>query len=871
MRGALNYRLRLYPFFPSLGNKPDPDNAGVGNDIINHLRLIHTFVLLLYIRQKSSFTMKKSNLFLLALCILTSFSVFGQYSISGVVRDTLKNPIYGALVKIEGTYQGTFTGPDGNYTINNLPRGNYDVSAEVIGFKKVFNSVTIIDSNVVSDFILFVSPQSLDEVSIEATRVKSNAPVAHTNVKSEEYEKVNLGQDIASLIKLTPSIVTTSDAGAGVGYTGFRIRGSDASRINVTVNGIPINDAESHGTFWVNMPDFASSTDNIQIQRGVGTSTNGAAAFGASVNLQTDLVSDSAYAELSSSYGSFNTNKNTIKLGTGLINKYWSVDGRISSITSDGYIDRSSADLSSYFLQGGYYGKKSIIKAVTFAGKEKTYQAWWGTPEAKLNDNRKGVLSSIENNYWGSKDSANLVNSDRRYNYYTYDNEVDNYNQDHYQLHFTHQFNDKLSANASLHYTYGRGYYEQYRNGDDFTDYSIDTLFTLNDTITSGDFIRRRWLENHFYGGVYSIKYRTKKANFILGGGYNDYVGDHFGEIIWAQYASNSSIRDKYYDNEGKKTDFNSYLKSEFSISKKVNGFVDLQIRNISYTNVGIDADLRELDVDTAFTFFNPKLGVNYELNDKISGYASFSVANREPVRNDFIDNPRNEQPRHETLYDYELGIKGGFKKFLGQANFYFMDYTNQLVVTGALNDVGSSVRDNVENSYRAGVELVASYRITKKLEWNLNTTISQNKIQEFTEVITDWDTYASVKNVYEKTDIAFSPSIIAASLISFKPLKGFEVGLQSKFVGKQYLDNTSSSDRDLPSYFVSDLRASYVTSFLSLRQIQFNLLVNNILNEVYSNNGYTWGGLTPDGRVSENFLYPQAGTNILTGITIKF
>lgn len=854
-----------------MGNKPDPDNAGVGNEIINQKSLIQTFVLLLYIRQESLFTMKKSNLFLLALCILTSVSVFGQYSISGVVKDTLNNPVFGALVKIENTYQGTFTDPDGGYELTNLPDGEYVVSAEILGKEKVFKTVSVSGANATADFSLKASALALDAVSIEATRVKDNAPIAHVNISKEEYEKINLGQDIASLIKLSPSIVTTSDAGAGVGYTGFRIRGSDATRINVTVNGIPINDAESHGTFWVNMPDFASSTQNIQIQRGVGSSTNGAAAFGASVNLQTDLVSDSAYAELSSSYGSFNTNKNTVRLGTGLINKHWAVDGRLSSISSDGYLDRASADLSSYFLQGGYYSDKTVVKAITFSGREKTYQAWYGTPQAKLEGDEDGVLTSIANNWFGPADSANLVSSGRTYNYYTYDNEVDNYGQDHYQLHFTHEFNSKFSANASLHYTYGRGYYEQFRNGDDFSDYNLDTLFTGSDTITSGDFIRRRWLDNHFYGGVYSLKYQAKKARFILGGGYNEYVGDHFGEIIWAEFASNSSIRDRYYDNVGKKQDFNTYLKSEFSITKKMGGFADLQVRSINYSNTGIDADQRTLNVDTAFIFFNPKFGVNYQFNDKVLAYGSFSIANREPVRNDFIDNPKSDQPSHETLFDYEAGVEGRFKKFMGQVNVYYMDYTNQLVLTGALNDVGSAIRENVENSYRAGVELVGSVKFAKSLEWTANATFSQNKIQEFTEVLTDWDTWAPVENVYENTDISFSPSLIAGSLISYKPAKGLEFGLQTKYIGKQFLDNTGSDDRSLAAYTVSDFIASYRTSFLKLKDVQFNLLVNNIFNEMYSSNGYTWGGVLGGERVNENWLYPQAGTNVLTGVTVKF
>ena len=564
-------------------------------------------------------------------------------------------------------------------------------------------------------------------------------------------------------------------------------------------------------------------------------------------------------------------------MGTGLINKHWAMDGRLSSISSDGYLDRASADLSSYFLQGGYYGEKTIVKAVTFAGKEKTYQAWWGTPEAKLNNDTAGISATIANNapYDNNFNSYHLDTSGRTYNFYLYDNEVDNYSQDHYQLHLTHEFNNKLSANASLHYTYGRGYYEQNRIKDSFWLYGLQPVYSQSDTIHESDFIRRRWLDNHFYGGVYNVKYTGKKANVILGGGYNEYVGDHFGEIIWAEYSSGSKIRDKFYNNRGKKTDFNSYLKSEINLVKKVNAFLDLQVRSISYSNTGEDfgdeIGTRQIDVDTSFTFFNPKFGLTYQINDKLSSYASFGVANREPVRNDFIDNDKDNQPSHETLFDYEAGAEVRFKKILGQVNLYYMDYTNQLVLTGALSDVGSNLRTNVENSYRAGVELVGSVKITKKLNWTVNATLSQNKIKEFTEVISNWDTWTDSLNVHSNTDISFSPSLIAASLISYSPIRGLELGLQTKYVGKQYLDNTSSDDRDLPDYIVSDFIASYTTSIMSLKQVQFNVLVNNIFNEMYSSNGYTWGGLSGGQRINENWLYPQAGTNFLTGVTVKF
>lgn len=789
----------------------------------------------------------KNQLRLIVLSVLLPFAAFSQYSIFGSIQDSLKNSIVGARITISGTYVGTLSNPDGSYKLSGLTNGIYNVVADKLGYETLKQTITISGFDVKMDFQLQKTAVSLDEITIEGSRVSQNSPFVHIDIDKKEIESSNLGQDMAFLLQLTPSIVSTSDAGGGVGYTGFRIRGSDATRINVTVNGIPINDAESHGVYWVNMPDFASSTESIQIQRGVGSSTNGTAAFGASVNLKTDLVSKKAYGEVSSSYGSFNTNKNTLKLGTGLLNKHWALDGRLSSITSDGYIDRASSDLSSYYLSGGYYGKKTVVKAITFAGKEKTYQSWYGVDESKVNG------------------------PGRTDNYYTYDNEVDNYNQDHYQLHLSHQFNSSLSLTTAGHYTYGRGYYEQFRNQDGFADYGLDSVFIGNDTIASSDFIRRRWLDNHFYGGVFNVKYQTKNMNLIVGGGLNQYVGDHFGEIIWAQYSSNSNIRDKYYDNRGTKTDANLYAKVDYTLSKKLALFVDLQVRNVNYKVSGIDNDLRNLNVDTAFVFFNPKIGVNYQINDKYRTYASLSVGNREPVRSDFIDNPKNNQPSHETLFDYEAGIEAKFKKVFVQGNFYFMDYTNQLVLTGAINDVGSAIRVNTPNSYRAGVELVAGVKIHKKLDWTFNATVAQNKISKFTEIIKDDLTKVVVKNVFEDTDISFSPSLIAASVLTFKPVKGLAMTLRTKYVGDQFLDNTGSDSRKLKAYTTTDLGVSYSLKLSKFKEIQFNALINNLFNEMYSSNGYTWVYLYDGDQSEGNGLYPQAGTNFLAGVTLKF
>ncbi|HRN40693.1 MAG TPA: TonB-dependent receptor, partial [Vicingus sp.] len=692
-------------------------------------------------------------------------------------------------------------------------------------------------------------------------------------ISYQDIEKNNLGQDIPFLLQNEVSMVSTSDAGAGVGYTGFRLRGSDATRINVTVNGIPINDAESQGTFWVNMPDFASSTENIQIQRGVGSSTNGAGAFGGTVNLQTTTLKEKAYGELATSYGSFNTQKYTAKFGTGLMNNHWAFDARASYITSDGYIDRATSDLRSYYLSGGYYGKNTSLKLVYFAGKEITYQSWWGTPESRITGNKEDIETHAANNGLDSVQTYNLLNSGRTYNYYQYKNEVDNYSQDHAQLLFTHQFSSKLSANAALHYTYGRGYYEQFRKDDDFADYGLNDLVVGSDTILSTDLIRRRWLDNHFYGATYNLSYNSSKLSLVLGGGYNNYDGRHFGELIWMRFANNTGLGYRWYDNDANKRDLNTFLKADYLITEKITLFADLQVRTVDYSTKGKDNDLRLLTIDTNFVFVNPKGGMSYQMNEKTRFYASLSVGNREPVRGDFIDNPANKQPKHETMLDYEAGVDVKLKKALFQLNFYYMDYKNQLILTGELNDVGSSIRTNVDKSYRTGVEFSANFLISKKVTLGFNTTLSQNKIDQFTEVLydyTDWNEVVVVENKYKNTDIAFSPNIIAAGNIVYMPAKGLSLMLQTKYVGKQFLDNTSNAKRVIDAYKTVDGRLSYSIYPKKMREISFNLLVNNMLNSLYSSNGYTYSYIY-EKLITENFYYPQAGTNFLMGLTFKF
>ena len=814
--------------------------------------------------------MKRGIYLMLAFMLMTN--LIAQNSIKGNVIDDEGRPLIGAIVKIKGSAKGAYTDYLGNFLIDNVDNGVYMLEASFMGFKSLSKEVAINSSDAeLGSLTLVKSGLELTEIMVEATRAAKTAPFAQTNIDYTDIEKSNLGQDLPFLLQNEISMVNTSDAGAGIGYSGFRLRGSDATRINVTVNGIPINDSESQGVYWVNMPDFASSTENIQIQRGVGTSTNGAGAFGGTVNLQTNDLKENPYGEISNSFGSFNSQKYTAKLGTGLINNRWAFDARASLIKSDGYIDRAASNLKSYYLSGGYYGDKTVLKLIHFAGRERTYQSWWGTPQSVIDGDSSSMLAHAGNNGLDSVQTANLLNAGRTYNYYQYDNEIDNYGQDHYQLHWSNVINEDLKSNIALHYTHGAGYYEQFRKGDDFSDYGMNDLIMGGDTISSTDLIRRRWLDNDFYGLTYNFLYDKSKLKMTLGGAYNVYDGDHFGEIIWTEYANGSSIRDKYYDNVGVKYDFNTYIKAEYTLSDALQTFIDIQYRKVDYSTAGVDNDLKVLNVDTSFTFLNPKLGLNYNISDKMRLFASIAVANREPVRNDFIDNPSNAQPSHESLMDYELGFDFANRKASFQANIFYMDYTNQLILTGELNDVGSSVRTNVDESFRAGLEMSTNVVLSDKLKFRWNATLSQNKIAEFKEVLYDYTNgYEIIENIYENTDIAFSPNIISAAGIEYAPLKSIQLLVQAKYVGKQYLDNTSNDNRAISAYQTLDARLSYSLLAKGMKELNLNLMVNNVLNALYSSNGYTYSYIYGD-MITENFYYPQAGRNFLCGLTLKF
>jgi iron complex outermembrane receptor protein len=821
--------------------------------------------------------MKKTFLIFVALCATSIKTINAQHQIKGKVTTESGESIPFSSISIQNTLLSASSKSDGNYGFKNLKNGKYVIESYCLGYQKQTDTIEINSADVEKNIVLKQSQVVIDEVLVQSTRANSNSGFATSLMNKEDIQKQNLGQDVPFLLNNQTSIVSTSDAGTGIGYTGLRIRGSDATRVNITVNGIPINDAESQGVFWVNMPDLASSTNSIQIQRGVGSSTNGAGAFGGSVNIQTNTLQTKPYAEVINSGGSFKTLRTTLQAGTGLMNDHWVLDARASRITSDGFIDKAFSKLNSWYLSGGYYGKKTTIKTIAFSGDEKTYQSWWGVPEAKLfNQPKDSLFNYLYNNlsFVAPIDTQNILNANpRTYNIYTYKNQTDNYKQDNYQLHFIHEFNKKYTLNVAAHYTKGKGYYEEYKYNQDLVNYKMDTVFTGKDTITNSDLIRRKWLNNDFYGVVYSlIAQPTNKLQFIFGGGANNYIGEHYGNVIWSRYSSNTEINHRYYFDVAYKTDINNYLKLNYQFNKRLSVFADMQYRFVNYNFVGIDINSMDSTQTKDFNFFNPKGGFNFQISDNSRIYGSYSRANREPSRDDFTENKYNKQPKHEELNDIEYGFQQQFRNVSYGINVYHMLYKNQLVLTGELNDVGNPRRINVDNSSRNGIELDASIIFNKYFSAFGNLTLSQNKIKNFKEIVSNYDTADGLDTIFHSsTDIAFSPSTIASLSLVTQPIKNFEVTLQNKYVGKQYLDNTSNENKKLPAYFVSDLRLSYLVKLKSVKEIRFTVSVNNIFNQLYSSNGYTYGWIYGGRTYTYNHFYPQAGTNVFGGVSFRF
>ena len=688
---------------------------------------------------------------------------------------------------------------------------------------------------------------SLTPVEVRAVRAGENSPFTKTNISKKEISKNNLGQDIPFLLNQTPSVVINSDAGNGVGYTGIRIRGSDATRINVTLNGIPYNDAESQGTFFVDLPDFSSSTGSIQIQRGVGTSSNGAGAFGGSINFSTNEVNNNAYAEINNSIGSFNTWKNTVKAGSGLVNGF-TTDIRLSRISSDGFIDRATSNLKSFHFTTAYIGKKGSVRFNAFSGKEKTYQAWNGISEADLKAGNRTVNSA------GTDKPGE-----------PYDNETDNYTQTHYQFFLNHLVGKRLSFTTALFLSKGKGYYEQYKANQKYSKYGMPNPPSSGAAITKSDMVRQLWLDNDFYGNIFSLQYKHNKTQATLGGVYTRYNGLHYGKITWA--AKGLTAIKNWYDLDALKTDFNIYLKEQTEFATNWNWFYDLQYRHVKYNVEGF-RDNPSLTIKSKFNFFNPKVGISHNKKGW-KEYLSFSMANKEPNREDF-ESGITQRPKPERLYDAEAGISQLKNNYSWAATVYYMSYKNQLVLTGKINDVGAYTRTNIPNSFRAGMELEGGIKINKRVNATANLAVSQNKVKGFTEYIDDYDNGGQKTKNYTSTAIAYSPAVVGGATINFLPLKNMELSLLSKYVSKQYLDNTENENRSLNSFFVQDVRAIYTFKKKWLKEVNITAQVNNIFGKKYEPNGYTFSYFVGGETVTENYYFPMAGTNFMMGLNIK-
>ena len=696
--------------------------------------------------------------------------------------------------------------------------------------------------------------QALEQVYLNGVRVAADSPITHSNLTKQDLAKRNLGQDIPVLLNYLPGVVTTSDAGAGVGYTGIRVRGSDATRVNVTINGIPYNDSESQGTFWVNLPDFASSIESLQLQRGVGSSTNGSGSFGASLNIDTDRSSKEAYAQIANSYGSFDTRKHSVKFSTGLLNDRVEISGRVSNITSDGYIDRASSDLKSYFLQGSYKTDNTFIKALVFGGREVTYQSWFGIDEQTLNTNPTFNPAGM----YSDEDGTVRFHQ----------NQVDDYDQDHYQLIWNERFNNNWSTSATLNYTKGSGFFEEYKEDAALDFHGLLPVEINGQVEEASDLVRRRWLENNFYALSANANYKDENWDTTTGVFYSYYQGLHFGEVIWATNFTGPNLGDRYYSGTGDKHELTTFSKASYKINNSWSVFGDLQMRIVNYKTAGLTSDKVNMVVDEQYEFFNPKFGASYSLNQGNQLYVSYGRASREPRRSDFEQGVFTP----EILDDYELGWRFTGENNTLSANLYYMDYKDQLVLTGQLDDSGGFIRETSGNSYRAGLEVEGDFKVLQQLHVRPNIALSSNKNKDYT---TSRD--GELVNL-GTTNISFSPSFIAGNSIDYSPTQNLQIALLSKYVGEQYLGNIDSQTSKLDAYFLNDFSVNYTITKLSFaKSLVLQGLVNNIFDVKYISNGYFYtydDDFSTPGTVTTiegAGFYPQAGINFLVGATLTF
>ena len=688
----------------------------------------------------------------------------------------------------------------------------------------------------------------LQPIEINAVRAEAYMPVVKTNLNKNKIEQNNIGRDIPFLLNLTPSVQVNSDAGNGIGYTGIRIRGTDASRINITLNGIPYNDAESQGTFLVNLPDFASSANAIQIQRGVGTSTNGAGAFGGSININTNEIDTKKYISFNNSAGSYHSLKNTLIANSGLLKKHFIFSGRLSNISSNGYVDRAKSKLQSFYTSAVYVDNHQSLRLNIFSGKEKTNAAWFGINKATLDSNRTFNPAGTE------KPGT------------PYSNETDNYTQTHYQLFYNRKINEFLKFNISGFITTGKGYFEQYKSSQDLSNYGLPNYINGNDTITASDLVRQLWLDNKFYGTIFSLQYNKSKTNLNIGGSYNHYDGLHFGEIINASIVNAIPKNHKWYNNNAFKKDFSLYAKWSEKINSHWQTYLDLQIRKVNYRINGFESN-PEILVRNNYLFFNPKAGITYtKANNKI--YFSYAKAAKEPNRDDF-ETSIKEAPKTEKLHDFEIGFEQKNKKINWGINLYYMLYKDQLVLTGKVNDVYAYTRTNIPNSFRKGIEIQGETKLNKWLSINGNLTLSINKVKDYSEYIDNYDNGAQEIKSYPSANISYSPAIIAACEVIAKATKHLSVTLGNKYVGSQFMDNTSNKERKLKDYFTEDLRINYEKELKNKLLMNFFIQGNNILSKKYEPNGYTYSYYSGGLFTTENYYYPMATINVMVGINI--
>ena len=802
---------------------------------------------------------------------------------AGRVTDIITaDPVSNAEVRVinhtDSIESFQITNANGQFEFKALKNGLYTVRVFHLAYDPV-EVLRKIPFDIFDQFYLEQNPELLEESIVIGTRAQERSPTVFQNISKKELNKVNFGLDLPFMISQTPSTVSTSDAGAGVGYTGLRMRGIDATRINVTINGFPYNDAESQGVYWVNMPDLASSISSIQIQRGVGTSTNGSAAFGGSINIKTDHVNENPFSRIDLGYGSYNSIRSSIQFGTGMLKNGWGFQGRYSVIQSDGYIDRASSDLNSLYLTGKYRKGKNLFKFNIIRGHERTYQAWFGIPQRYYENGNTDI--EFINSWAPSQEVANnMLSSDSKsFNYYTYDNQVDNYDQNHYQAFYSREIKPNTILNFGLNYTRGLGYYEEYHDDENYFDnsnlkyYGLNNIIFGNDTVKNSDIIRRLWLDNHFVGTIFNISHRTSRIHVMLGGGLHQYRGLHYGGVVWSRFASNSEINHRFYKNNALKQQGNIYLKLDNDpLQGNWNLMADLQVRFVVYEFKGPDRSGVITDRQENYVFFNPKIGTSYKTGQNGLTYLTLAKSNREPVRNDFINSSPGSLPNPESLVDMECGYRIRTSKFQINANLFYMIYKDQLVQTGEINDVGEATRQNVKRSFRRGIEADGSYGLIRnKLIVGGNIALSDNRISAFTEYIDNFDDYSKESYSWENTQIAFSPALISSVFAEYILVQNIRININSKYVGRQYLDNTGTKDRSLAPFHVINFRADYQKNFKNNTGIQIGIMVNNLLGDTYVANGYTFPYIMNGIRVTDNYVYPQAPMNYMLRTAITF